>query len=80
LGSRDINASCVQTSDEVFREWKLSIEQLAKRPTTFMKIGGIGMRLKGFDFLDRDLPPTSVEMAEAYKPFVETCIEAFGPS
>jgi predicted TIM-barrel fold metal-dependent hydrolase len=66
--------------DEVFREWKLSIEQLAKRPTTFMKIGGIGMRLKGFDFLDRDLPPTSVEMAEAYKPFVETCIEAFGPS
>jgi predicted TIM-barrel fold metal-dependent hydrolase len=45
-----------------------------------MKIGGIGMRLKGFDFLDRDLPPTSAELAEAYRPFVETCIEAFGPS
>jgi hypothetical protein len=47
---------------------------------TFMKLGGLGMRLFGFDFFERDLPPGSEELAQAWRPFVETCIEAFGPA
>lgn len=64
---------------EVVRDWTASIRSLAQRPNVVMKIGGIGMRLGGFDFIDRDLPPTSAELEQAWRPYVETCIEAFGP-
>jgi L-fuconolactonase len=66
--------------DEVFAEWSASIRQLAERDNVFMKIGGIGMRLPGFDFMDRDLPPTSEELAQAFQPAFDVCVEAFGPS
>ena len=33
----------------------------------------------GFDFSERPTPPTSAELAEAWKPYTETSIEAFGP-
>jgi L-fuconolactonase len=36
------------------------------------------MRLGGFDFHDRPLPPTSAELAEAWGPYAEICIDAFG--
>ena len=64
---------------EVVKSWTASIRALAQRPNVVVKIGGIGMRLGGFDFHDRDLPPTSAELAEAWMPYAETCIEAFGP-
>jgi predicted TIM-barrel fold metal-dependent hydrolase len=65
--------------DAVLKGWTKNIRELGKRPNTFMKIGGLAMRSFGFDFIDRDLPPTSTELAEAWRPLVETCIEAFGP-
>jgi predicted TIM-barrel fold metal-dependent hydrolase len=37
------------------------------------------MKIGGFDFGERDLPPSSSELAEAWKPYIETCIQAFGP-
>jgi predicted TIM-barrel fold metal-dependent hydrolase len=64
---------------EAFKEWKTSIQALAKRPNVSIKLGGIGMRLGGFDFHERSLPPSSEELAEAWGPYVQTCIEAFGP-
>ena len=65
--------------DEAFAQWKGAMQALAQRPNVFVKLGGMGMRLSGFDaFFDRDLPPTSQELAEAWRPAVETCIEAFG--
>jgi L-fuconolactonase len=64
--------------DEVFRSWKASIQALAERPNVFIKLGGLGMRSAGFDFIDRDLPPSSEELSAAWKPFIEICIEAFG--
>ena len=65
--------------DATFREWRASIRELARRPNVFMKVGGMAMRSMGFDFIDRELPPSSEELAAAWKPFVETCVEAFGP-
>jgi L-fuconolactonase len=32
-----------------------------------------------FDFYMRETPPSSEELARAYKPYIETCIAAFGP-
>lgn len=80
LGGRAALGPYAGRRDEVFRDWKASIDALARRPNTVIKLGGIGMRLGGFDFHDRDLPPTSAELAEAWGPHVQTCIDAFGPA
>jgi predicted TIM-barrel fold metal-dependent hydrolase len=34
----------------------------------------------GYDFHQRPLPPSSEELAAAWRPYIETCIEAFGPN
>lgn len=65
--------------DLAFAEWRSAIRALAKAPNVYAKIGGFGMRLWGFGFHQQPLPPSSEELATALRPYVETCIEAFGP-
>jgi predicted TIM-barrel fold metal-dependent hydrolase len=65
--------------EETFAVWKASIEQVAKCPNVAVKLGGLAMRLLGFDFHERPKPPTSEQAAAAWRPYIETCIEAFGP-
>jgi L-fuconolactonase len=36
------------------------------------------MRINGWDFHEQADPPSSETLAAAWKPYVETCIEAFG--
>jgi predicted TIM-barrel fold metal-dependent hydrolase len=43
-----------------------------------VKLGGLGMRVGVFDFHLRSTPPTSQEIAQAWAPWIEPCIEAFG--
>jgi L-fuconolactonase len=64
--------------DEVFREWRDGILELARCPNVHVKLGGLGMRVFGFDFATRAKPPSSEELAQAWAPYIETCIEAFG--
>jgi predicted TIM-barrel fold metal-dependent hydrolase len=64
--------------DAVFKEWRASMLQLAKLPNVYVKLGGLGMRLFGFDVHEGALPPTSEQLASAWRPYIETCIEAFG--
>lgn len=54
------------------------MEQLRSHPGLVVKVGGLGMLYGGWDFHSRDVPPSSSELAEAWKPYVETCIELFG--
>jgi predicted TIM-barrel fold metal-dependent hydrolase len=65
--------------DEIFVTWKDSILQIAKCPNVAVKLGGLAMCLLGFDFHRRPVPPSSQELAAAWRPYIETCIEAFGP-
>jgi predicted TIM-barrel fold metal-dependent hydrolase len=65
--------------EETFPIWKASIQQAAKCPNVAVKLGGLAMRLLGFDFHERPKPPTSEQAAAAWRPYIETCIEAFGP-
>ena len=65
--------------DEVFKLWKASIDKLAQLPNVTIKLGGLGMKLCGFDFHERPKPPTSEELAKAWAPYFEACIAAFGP-
>ena len=64
--------------DEVFPQWKRSIEELAKRPNVYVKLGGQGMRICGFGFEKMDDPPSSQTLADAWRPTMEACIAAFG--
>jgi len=65
---------------EVFPVWADSIKGLATCPNVFVKIGGLGMRLGGFGFHEQAEPPSSETLAATWRPYVETCIEAFGAS
>ncbi|HET7889780.1 MAG TPA: amidohydrolase family protein [Bradyrhizobium sp.] len=64
--------------EEVFATWKASIGEIAKCPNVVVKLGGLAMCLLGYDFHERALPPSSEELAVAWRPYIETCIEAFG--
>lgn len=63
--------------DEVFIEWRESIRELAACANVHAKLGGLGMHTAGFDFHLQPRPPSSEALAQAWKPYVETCIEAF---
>jgi predicted TIM-barrel fold metal-dependent hydrolase len=65
---------------EIFAEWSKSIRALAACPNVVVKLGGMAMRINGFDFHTKADPPSSEELAAAWKPYVEACINAFGAS
>src|SRR5258708_7331782 len=65
--------------EETFSEWKGSIQEIAKCPNVVVKLGGLAMCLLGYDFHERPMPPSSEEAAAAWRPYIEACIEAFGP-
>lgn len=64
--------------EAVRAEWSASLRELARCPNVHVKLGGLGMRLFGFDFPDREHPPSSEDLARAWRPYIETCIELFG--
>lgn len=66
--------------DEVFADWSARIRELAACPNVHVKLGGLGMKMFGFDVHEGELPPSSEQLAAAWRPYVETCIAAFGPS
>src|SRR6201747_3050355 len=65
--------------DEIFAVWKKAIEEIAACRNVSVKLGGLAMRLLGYDFHQRPMPPSSEELAAAWRPYIETCIEAFSP-
>jgi len=58
--------------------WSAALRELAHCPNLYLKIGGLGMRLFGFGAHERARPPSSEELAEMWRPIVETCVKAFG--
>lgn len=63
---------------EVFDAWSRSMRELARLPNVYVKVGGLGMRINGFEFEKGERPPSSDELARVWKPWMHTCIEAFG--
>ena len=64
--------------DEVFADWGAKIRDLAGCPNVFVKLGGLGMRVFGFDVHEQAEPPSSETLARLWRPYIETCIAAFG--
>lgn len=63
---------------KTFADWRRSMANLAQCKNVKVKIGGFGMIICGANWHARDLPPTSSDLADAWRPQFETCIELFG--
>jgi predicted TIM-barrel fold metal-dependent hydrolase len=64
--------------DSVFPGWRTHTRELATCPNVYVKLGGLAMIVNAFDFHLAPLPPSSGELATAWQPYIETCIESFG--
>jgi predicted TIM-barrel fold metal-dependent hydrolase len=62
---------------ERFPPWSENIRTLSECPNVCIKLGGLGQPIRGIDFGMRP-PVASLNLAKAWRPYIETCIEAFG--
>ena len=66
--------------DEMYPAWKAGTQELAKCPNLYMKLGGLANPFfSGLSFRNLPAAPSSQQLADAFRPYVEVCIQAFGP-
>ena len=65
--------------DEIIPHWREGIAAVAACPNVTMKLGGMGMPRFGYGWHSREVPIGSEELAEAMAPWMNHCIEQFGP-
>lgn len=61
-----------------FPLWRDNIRTLSRCPNVAVKLGGLGIPFGAFKSYMASPPFTSEELAAEWKPYIETCIEAFG--
>ena len=64
----------------MIEKWKDGIAKVSKCPNVVVKLGGVGMPRTGFDWHERRIPIGSAELASSMAPFLNFCIDHFGPS
>ena len=64
--------------NEVFAAWREAIHGIAAHGNVHVKFGGLAMALAGFGWHRLDTPPASDDLAVAWRPYFEICLEAFG--
>jgi L-fuconolactonase len=65
--------------DEVLRQWRVDMAELAECANVALKVGGIGMVVYGMGFEHQDAPPTSDQLLAAWGEPMRFAIETFGP-
>lgn len=63
---------------EVLADWEKLLRSLAKRPNVFVKVGGMGTTVFGFGFEGCREPASAADLAAAWRPYIDTCLDAFG--
>jgi L-fuconolactonase len=63
---------------EVMADWRKALLALAQRPNVVCKVGGLGLPFWGFGFETRKEPVGYQDLAQSWRPYVETAVEAFG--
>jgi L-fuconolactonase len=71
-------ASYAGRLEERFPVWRDNIRTLAQSANVSVKLGGLAMPFCGFASFMSDPPAPSTQLAAEWKPYIETCIEAFG--
>jgi L-fuconolactonase len=64
---------------EVLRQWTANIQCLRPCKHVAIKFGGLTMKLAGYAWRERPMPPSSDELAGAWKPYFDVCLDTFGP-
>jgi predicted TIM-barrel fold metal-dependent hydrolase len=59
--------------------WRDNIRALAQSENVCVKLGGLAMPFAGFDSCLATPPASSEHLAKEWAPYIETCIESFGP-
>ena len=77
VGSPILGGPYAGRRDDVFTDWKAAMAALAKHPNVTVKLGALPIRLPG-SAADREKPPASAEVAQAWRPWLESCIALFG--
>jgi predicted TIM-barrel fold metal-dependent hydrolase len=62
--------------EQVFKEWRDGLKLVSHCPNVMVKIGGLGMKVWGFDVENKK--QDYLELAGAWRPVIETGIELFG--
>jgi predicted TIM-barrel fold metal-dependent hydrolase len=78
LGTPERLGAYAGRENEVRGEWANQIRTLSIHPNVFVKVGGLGMDLSG-PIPGTDGTAASEALAAAWRPYVEACVEAFGP-
>lgn len=65
--------------DEIFREWKQEMAELARCDNVYVKLGGLAMPDNGFGWDKAERPPTSDEFVAAQEKYYLHMIDCFGP-
>jgi len=65
--------------EERFAVWGDNIRRLAKSPNVHVKLGGLAMAFCGFPSCLSEPRAPATQLAQEWRPYIETCIEAFGP-
>jgi predicted TIM-barrel fold metal-dependent hydrolase len=66
--------------DEVFQTWRELVAPFEALDNVHFKLGGINMKVNGYNWHKRALPPSSDELVEANGHYYKHCIEHFGAS
>lgn len=61
-----------------FADWKAALLRVARCQNITCKLGGVLGRGAAYDYVGAADPPTSKELCDIWRPWFETCIEAFG--
>ncbi len=64
---------------ERFDLWRAKIHEIAKCPNVSIKLGGLAMSFAGLPDHGPAAGLSSEVLAAMWRPYIETCIEAFGP-
>lgn len=64
--------------DERFPIWRDNMRTLGQCPNVYVKLGGLALPTFGTRWYRSDPPATSVQLADEWRPYIETCVEAFG--
>lgn len=65
--------------EEVLATWRAGIAAVAECRNVNVKLGGIGQPRTGYDWYARTQPIRSEELAETMAPYMNYCIQQFGP-
>ncbi len=63
---------------DVFAVWQRDMTALAQLPNVNLKWGGLGLKVLGHAYALEPQPPSSVQLAKDWSPYLDVCLSAFG--